>query len=174
MKQPKEFCLFVIQVGDNPKDVIVGQTRENHTGLLERYMSHPEQVSKKMRNKSLLLRSDLVEGYPKFSSQEKAARYEALLAEKLIGQGYNILSKSLRRKTGRLNNSGMMARGKHLTGASERRTGDYRNESIGKDSKGDIFSYGRKKSHEWNDGSAEAFQRKLAEKIKRNELDLEN
>lgn len=173
MKQPKIYELFVIQVGDNPKDVYVGQTAERVDAILERYKSKPEHAPKNLRGKKLALRADLSEGYPSFSSQESARRYEVLLAEKLEGQGYKIFSKSLSRKLGG-RSFGMRVRGKHIVAAAEQRTGDYRNEALSKSVAKDLFAYGRKKSHEWNDESAEAFQRSLLEKIQRNRIDRES
>lgn len=173
MKKPQTYSVFVIQAGNSPQDIYVGQSWESPQAVLERFSSHNILTPKKLRGHELILRPELYKTYPIFTSQEKALIYEESLAQKLYEAGFHILSKSLNR-TKRKKNKKVQLRKKATFKLKDIREGDYRNEAVSKEYKGDIFSYGRKRSNEWNDESALKFQQLIDEKIKQGKIEHES
>lgn len=170
MADTLSYTLFVMQSELNSKDVYVAQTAEDPAMVVERYNAHPnpKALPKPLgRMRPLLLNDDLLGPKSVFSSQNDAIKARKELSQDLLQKGYNLCSKRPfyfgRKKSVKDKQTGKF---KQVLDPSLLKVNDTRGEALRHHRK-DAFSYGRKKSGEWNDDVAEKLQTNINNNIEK-------
>ena len=167
MDESKKYIVYVIQSGVDKKDVYVAQTTKSPELKIQKMNNtdNPKTLPKPLGSMlPVSLRKDLAGENNVFVSQDGAVEYRKTLSEKLIEQGYNLRSKRPfffgRKKSKKNKNTGKY---ELVLDPLLFRQDSVRPEEP--DSR-EVFSYGRKKSSEWNDDAAMELHRSLAERSK--------
>ena len=164
--------MFVMQSGVDAKDIYIAQTSEDPTDIVARYNTTeslkalPKPLGSML---PLILRPDLAGDDNVFTSEKDAIEYRRVLSERIEQQSFRYNLKSKR--------SFYFSRKKST---KNKQTGKYTlvlDPSLIKDASPlgsnaesgakDAFSYGRKKSNEWNDEAASKLEASINNKIKR-------
>lgn len=90
----KIYKVFVVQAGENAKDVYVGQSHEDVALLIQGWAKRTASTPKMLRNQILKLRDDLKPTVSEYSKQSDAIDATRDLAMHLMKNGYNIKSKN--------------------------------------------------------------------------------
>ena len=172
MEIDTKYTVFVMQSEINPKDVYIAQTTKDPTDVVTRYNStqNPKTLPKPLGSMlPLILRPDLVDDNNVFMAQSDAIEYRKILSENIERQNLKFNLRSKRSYFFGMKKS-----------TKDKNTGKYKlnldptlfqtSESSKMESnlsRGDVHSYGRKKSAEWNDEVAAKFEESLKEKAKK-------
>lgn len=156
----------------NPKEVYVAQTTKDPKDVVARYnaVENPKTLPKPLGNMlPLTLRLDLAGANNSFTSQTEATEYRKELSADFEKQKFTYELKSKR--------SYFFGRKKSL---KDKQTGKYKliidpslyqidgsSREGTRLTRGEVYSYGRKKSEEWNDEVAAKFEVSLKEKLKK-------
>ena len=174
MNMELNHTVFVMQSGVDPKDIYIAQTSDNPADIVHRYNSsdNPKSLPKPLGQMlPLTLRLDLAGVDNVFTDQSSAIEYRKKLSEEFEKQPYRYNLKSKR--------SFFFGRKKST---KDKQTGKYSlaldpslvriNDRVSsRDGKAEVFSYGRKKSSEWNDDTASKLEAHIAEKIRQRRND---
>lgn len=171
MESDTKYTVLVMQSGVDPKDIYISQTAEDPVIVVDRYNSteNPKILPKPLgKMLPLSIRPDLARENNVFTSQAEAIEYRRVLSEQVEKQTfrYNLRSKrSLffgKKKSIKNKQTGEYAL---AIDPSQMKLNDNHGRTIGYEVK-DAFSYGRKKSNEWNDKAASNLEETLRDKIK--------
>jgi len=171
----QKYTIYVMQAGLNKKDVYVAQTTEEPYVQVELFNSNPNPKALpkplgKMR--PLILRPELAGENTVFYSQNDAIQARKNLSEILLSNGYNLLSKRPF-FFGKKKSIKDKQTGKHklVIDPSQQDVNDTRVRNPSANEK-DAFSYGRKKSIEWNDEVAAKFEEAIKQKVQQRHNDV--
>ena len=172
MKTDNRYTVFVMQSGVDAKDVYVAQTSEDPTKVIARYnaVENPKTLPKPLGSMlPLMLRPDLAGDDNIFASEKDAIEYRKVLSESIEKQSYRYNLKSKRSfYFGRKKSIKNKQTGEYtlVLDPSMMKDGDRRGGNVDSEAK-DAFSYGRKKSCEWNDEAASKLEASIKDKMRR-------
>ena len=161
-----------MQSGVDTKDVYIAQTTKEPTEVVGQYNAteNPKTLPKPLgKMLPLTLRPDLAGDNNIFTKQSDAIEFRKVLSENIERQNlkFNLRSKRSfffgRKKSVK---DGQTGKYKLVLDPSQFQTNNSSRMDAGLD-RGDVHSYGRKKSTEWNDEVAMKFQASLDEKNQR-------
>lgn len=170
------YTVFVMQSGVDPKDIYIAQTTKDPQEVVAQYnavensKTLPKPLGKML---PLTLRLDLAGSDNVFASQSEAIEYRKMLSESYEKQTFKYYLRSKRSFFfGRKKSVKDKQTGKYtlVIDPSQLKVNDTRGGSISGVDK-DAFSYGRKKSAEWNDEAAAKLEIAIKEKVARKRKD---
>lgn len=85
-----DYCVYVIQIDDDPMHVYVGQTCHTPEERLEQHRAGYKSARSLSHAKKLTLRPDLYENIGRVGSRAESEELEQLLAMILRLKGYNV------------------------------------------------------------------------------------
>ena len=85
-----DYCVYVLQIEDNPRYVYVGQTYLTPEERLVQHLTGYKSARSIRHAKYLTLRPDIYEQLPRLKTREQVLEVEARLASSLRSIGYNV------------------------------------------------------------------------------------
>ncbi len=86
-----DYCVYVLQIDDDPRHIYVGQTYLSPEERLEQHKMGYKSAPSLRHASHLTLRPDIYEQLPRVKTRDEALALESRLAQSLKSVGYNVL-----------------------------------------------------------------------------------